>query len=251
MPSAQFPLTSDSSATDATSYTTASITPTANRYIEVDVLNTKAASPPTTPTLSGNGLTYVEVASVTFDTIASPLKRRTRFRSMGAAPTAGAITIDFGGVTQTGCIWSVKEFDSVDTTGTFGSGAHVQSATNSANTGTSLTVTLAAFGSTDNATTGGFGINDDVAINPGTGFTEIHDNVIATVPVCGQETEWRNDNDTSVDASASDAANKRWGGIASELKFAAAAAGHPAVRRHGLVRHGRPVEVGRGGVSVA
>ena len=224
MPIGETPLTGAADSTNSSAYTTASVAPTANRYVEVDVLNTKATLPDT-PTLSGNGLTYVQTATVTFDTIATPLKRRTRFRSMGAAPTAGAITIDFAGATQTGCIWSVKEFDSVDTTGTFGSGAHVQSATNSANTGTSLTVTLAAFGSTDNATTGGFGINDNVAINPGTGFAEIHDDVIGVVPVCGQETEWRNDNDTSVDASASDAANKRWGGIASELKFAAPAAG--------------------------
>ena len=222
MPSVLTALTGSSSSADATSYPTASVTPSANQLILLAVLNTKAASPPTTPTASGNGLTWVEVATVTFDTIASPLKRLTLFRALGASPTGEAITIDFGGVTQTGCIWSVSEVDSVDTGGTNGSAAVVQSATNNANTGTSLTVTLAAFGSTDNATYGGFGINDDVAINPGTGFTEIHDNVITVVPICGSETEWRNDNDTSVDASASDAANKRWGGIAIEIKFAAA-----------------------------
>ena len=221
MPVTENPLTGASSTTDASSYTTASVTPGANRLVLVQVVNTKATLPDT-PTLSGNGLTYVQIATVTYDTIASPLKRETLFRALGASPSAGAITIDFAGTNQTGCIWSVAEFIDVDTGGTNGSAAVVQSATNNANTGTSLTVTLAAFGSTDNATYGAFAINDNVAINPGTGFTEIHDNVLGAVPVTGSETEWKDSNDTSVDASSSDAANKRWGGIAVEIKFAAA-----------------------------
>src|SRR5207247_5843669 len=39
-----------------------------------------------------------------------------------------SLTIDFGGVTQGGCGWVVDQFTNVDTTGTNGSGAIVQSA---------------------------------------------------------------------------------------------------------------------------
>ena len=211
-------LTSGSSTTDASSYTTASITPSANQLILVAVTirnDTSAAAP--TPTISGNGLTWVAIDNQTM----GARQKLTLFRSMGASPSAGVITIDTGGDTQDMASWTVDQFDGVDTSGTNGSGAIVQSAKNSATGATSLTVALVAFGSANNATYGTFAhVVSNEAITQGTGFTELADSFAAAV--YGTESEWRNDNDTSVDASWVTSGNAA--GIAVEIKAAAGAA---------------------------
>lgn len=225
-------LTSGLADNAATSYATASVTPTANRLVLVAVHSANQNETPGTPTLSGNGLTYVQVATVLFDTIAAPDGRLTLFRAMGAAPSAGAITISFT-ANQDGANWSVVECSGTDTGGTNGSAAVVQSATNRTNSASSLTVTLAAFGSTDNATYGAFAIGATQALVQGTGFTEIHEVQSSDTPARSTMTEWRNDNDTSVDGSW--ASLNTAAGIAIEIK-AAAAATIIKVRLRGNVR---------------
>lgn len=98
----------------------------------------------------------------------------------------------------------------------------MQSAINLVEPGTSLTVTLGAFGDAGNATLGAFGLADNIAITPGTGFTEIAEQLVSDGGNdLGLQVQWRNDNDTTVDASWSsiDA-----GGVAIEIKAAATAA---------------------------
>lgn len=210
--------------TDLNSYATASYTPTANALVLVGVYTSQAGGAPTTPTFSGNSLTYVSVNSTT-EGGASIRRRLDVFRALGASPTAGAGTADYGGVSQTGCQISIAEFAGVDTTGTNGSGAVVQSATNNSagNDVASLTVTLAAFGSAANATYGAIfcGFVSE-AQTPGTGFTGIHD-IAGASPARRLMTEWRNDNDTTVDESSATIDVR--GGVALEIKAAAAAAG--------------------------
>lgn len=214
-------LTGASSTTDGSSFVTASITPSANKLILVAVVNSKATTPDT-PTISGNGLIWVQIATRLVDDGAA-VKRVTLFRSMGVAPIAEAITIDFILQTQTSCLWSVVEFDGVDTGGTSGSAAIVQSATAATTvTATSLTVTLAAFSSVDNATYGVFGLNIAQDQTPGTGFTELHDLTVGT-PGGGCFAEWRVDNDTTVDQSSASATRRA--GVAVEIKAAAAVGG--------------------------
>mgnify|MGYP000930239427 CR=1 FL=1 len=217
-------LTVGSSATDATSYNTASVSPTSNNLVLVSVANSLSGTP-TTPSLSGNGLTYVQVNTVVYD--ASGTQRRlTTFRALGASPSAGAITISFGATTQLNCIWVVDQFSGVDTSGTNGSGAVVQSATNSATSAPSaLTVTLAAFGSANNATYGSFSWNDNAnTATPGTGFSELNEHQQATEQISIQS-QWRADNDTSVDVSLTGATGEI-GGIAVEIKAATATVFH-------------------------
>lgn len=114
-------LTTGSSTTNASSYTTASITPTANRLVMLACLVSVGAQPTPTITVSGNGLTWVQV-----DTTATAAARTVvAFRAMGAAPSAGVVTIN--GTSLTACLWSIVEFDGVDTSGTNGSGAIAQS----------------------------------------------------------------------------------------------------------------------------
>jgi hypothetical protein len=83
-------------------------------------------------------------------------------------------------------------------------------------TGTSTTplATLAAFGSTNNATFGALSNISDTTTTPGTNFTEFTDTATATPVVC-LETEWFVGNDTTVDGTITSAA---WGAVAVEIK---------------------------------
>mgnify|MGYP007031186217 CR=1 FL=1 len=207
-------LVANSSSTDASNYTTASISPGANRLILAAVAST-FSSLPNAPTLSGNGLTWVQIATITFNTVATPLSRLTVFRALGAAPTTGAVTIAFAGQVQLNCLWGIAEFTNVDTSGTNGSGAVVQSATNRGNAATNLSVTLAAFASFSNATYGAFSTDLNEAVSSGLGFSSLSDGGTST-PTQRRKTEWRNENDTLVDATATNPAD--WGGIAIEIR---------------------------------
>jgi hypothetical protein len=114
-------LTSGGDASNSTSYTTGSITPSANKLILAVVTSTQSAVPnaPAVSSLTGNGLTWVQV----LDSGSADARWRVFvFRAMGASPSAGAVTISMGG-TSTNCTWSIAEYDGVDTTGTDGSGA--------------------------------------------------------------------------------------------------------------------------------
>lgn len=208
-------LTTNGSNTDASSYATASITPSADKLILAWVYSIASAAP-NTPTASGNGLTWVQVAT-TSDNIGN--RRITLFRAMGASPSSGAVTFDFGGQTQIGCAWSVVEYDNVDTSGSNGSGAIVQAvADGSGANATSFSITLSSFGSTLNATAGGFGIPLNTSGQPsvGSGFTSTGQRN-QNNPNLAIASEFREDNDTSVDMS-SGASSVPWAAIAVELK---------------------------------
>lgn len=107
-----------SGTSSGTSATTASITPTPTRTVLVAVLNIRALpNVAPEPTLSGNGLTWVKVATVQdndLDLALGQSLRVTVFRASGPSPTAGALTISFGGVSQTSIRWSVGELVAVD-----------------------------------------------------------------------------------------------------------------------------------------
>jgi len=136
---------------------------------------------------------------------------------MVPAPTTGALTIDFGGVTQTGCFWLISEYGDTDTSGVNGSAAVVQSATNLTAGATSLTVTLAAFGNSNNGTYGVFSHSTNEDSTRGSGFTTGPGGYGVSPPSQGFRSEWRVDNDTTVDMSW--ATSSPAGGIALEIKY--------------------------------
>src|SRR3990167_3958105 len=89
--------------TDASSYvSTASITPGANSLMLVAVLNSKAALPDQA-SVSGCGLTWVQIDSILFSTIALGTRRLSLFRAMGTSPSTGPLTVTFA-LSQTSCI---------------------------------------------------------------------------------------------------------------------------------------------------
>lgn len=208
-----------SNSTNLSSYSTGSISPGANRLLIATVYNGVGSGTANTPTLTGNGLTWVqEETTVDFETGGTDRdKRITSFRAMGASPSAGAVTADFAGQTQSGCIIIVDEFDGVDTGGTNGSAAVVQSLSvgSLGSSASSGAVTLAAFGSASNATYGALSHVVDETSTAGSGFTKLGD-VGHGAPTRSLVTEWKNSNDTSVDASWSTSA--KWAGIALEIK---------------------------------
>lgn len=195
-------LTASRTGTDANSFSTAAVTPSsANNLVLVTVYNSLVGGSATLPSISGGGVTtWVQVATAL--STGTNTERITVFRGMTASPgAAAAITITFGGTTQSACGWSVDEFANVDTSGTNGSGAVVQALTATDNGSvTSGLVTLAAFSSVNNATFGAFGHNNNESTTAGTGFTRLCDQ-FGTGPTTGLATEFRNDNDTTVDAS--------------------------------------------------
>lgn len=214
-------VTSGQNTTDATSFATASVTPGSNKLQLLAVMNRFSSTPPTTPTVTGNGLTWVQVNTiVTAVGEAYDNRRVTVFRAMGAAPSAGTITIDFGGNTQLSCAWSLIEFDGVNTGGTNGSSAVVQSVLTSTTAGnaTSQTITLAAFASANNMAHGVALHWSNEATTVGVDFTEVHD-ITITEGTMGFQTQYKL-NDTTVDTSW--ATNTRHSGIAIEIAEAAA-----------------------------
>lgn len=213
-------LGSVASGTDATSYTTGSISPSANTFVYAFVENSRGSSP-ALPTLTSNAgltLTWVQEETVTVGS-----RRLTLFRGRtGAAPGSGTVTADFGASTQTGGSIIIGQLTDLDSSGTNGSGAVLQS-TPASGTGTTGSVTLSSFGSASNGVLAGFQHDANEATAPGSGFTETAgQDVTHAAPVTGLAVEWRADNDTSVDASWTTSA--LWLGIAVELVAAGAGA---------------------------
>ena len=190
-------------------YTTASITPTARRLVLAYIGGSGVGVASPAPTLAGNGLTWVQVATIEFNVIATPISRLTLFRALGAAPSSGAVTITFS-ATQDACLWGIVEVSNVDNGGTNGSAAIVQSATNRADAAAALTVTLAAYANANNGAVSGFSHDYLAGITPDTGWTEIHD-------ITGLETQWRANNDTTAVATFASGTHDI-AGIAVEIK---------------------------------
>ena len=187
---------------------TAAFTPDQNQLYLLAVLSRRAASEPATPTASGAGLTWTAIDNQGYPV--AVVQKLTVFRALGAGPSNGALTIDFADEPQEDVAWQVLRVTGVSPS--HASQGVVQSAKNSTSAAASLTVTLAAFGSANNGTIGFFGIGAGaVAVTPGTGFTELGETTVGSVTL---QSQWRNDNDTTVDATfALNAA----GGIALEI----------------------------------
>jgi hypothetical protein len=185
-------LTTGSSATDANSYNTASVTPTANQSVLVAVQHRQAAGTPEIPTVSGCNLTWTQIGTF-WPSSAAGTRRISFYLGIGPSPTTGALTIGFNGVTQTQAMWTVQQLAGV--AAVVGSVAGAQSIS-----ATTLTCTLAAFGNAANIGVGCFcHLNSAVETTPGSGFTEVAD-IAQADGTTGFQVEWAT-NDTTVDAS--------------------------------------------------
>src|SRR3990172_3541026 len=212
---------------DASSYTTTGTAGANNKLYLITVENSHATAP-ALPTLThSGGLTCVEIAN----SLGSN-RRVTLFRALKTTGvSAGTFTADAAGATQTS--WSVVVDESsteVDTTGTDGSGAIVQSDT-SAGSGTTATGNLVAFGdAVNNAAFMATMNNLNSPISEEAGYTELADLGHAN-PTRRVETEYKLGEDTSVTSTFSSAA---WHCIAVEVKAAAGGPGSQTVATEGI-----------------
>lgn len=188
-------LTNAASTTSATSYVTSSITPTANNLLEACVASQVSSGGVNIPTLTGDGVTWVEV---THEKDYTGNRQITLFRALSASPSSGALTADFAGQTQLRAGWTVSQFSGVDTSGSNGSGAIVQSAvasTTDALAVAGINVNLSAFSNVNNATFGCVREGAGNTITQGSGFTQLAQSVSSAT----YQSEWKAINDTSVD----------------------------------------------------
>lgn len=206
-------LTADKTTTDATSFATASVTPTANHLLLLGIVHHRSGGSPVVPTVTGNGLTWVNVDSEQYNPAETGAVMVSLFRSMGGSPSAGAVTMDFSGDTQAAIGWILYEFDNVNTGGANGADAVVQSANNSVDTGTTSTVTLAAFGHSENGAYGVSATGGPTFSAVGTGF---EGTLQTATNIGGHGAEWRRDNDTVVDFTLS--SGSQWGIVGVEIK---------------------------------
>ena len=165
-------LTTDISANDARRYTTATVSPGANRLVLVYITSATPTlgGAPNVPTITGNGLTWDKVTDRPFG---NDGRRLSCFRALGPAPAAGPLTIDFGNQNQDLCAWSVIEIDGVHQSGTSGSGAIAQSVSDAVNAST-LSVPLPLPPERNAIRVGGIALAEKHAITAGAGTTEIH-----------------------------------------------------------------------------
>ncbi|MEQ1877548.1 MAG: hypothetical protein ABL958_12955 [Bdellovibrionia bacterium] len=211
--------TAGSSDTNALVYTTASVSFSNDKLYLVAVAGRNTTGFPSSPTVTGGGITWVEVTSRTFETVATPDRGIVVFRGLvSSGATTGALTISWAGGNMSSCDWVIDEFSGADQSGTNGSGAVIQSATSAVDSAGSLTVNLSAFGDSRNATYGAFGLSTQNTVSAGSGFTAGGGSAGASESHgIGTETRIPNGGDTSVDAFFGTAAA---GAIALEIKAA-------------------------------
>lgn len=214
--------------TDQTSYVSHSITPSANKLVLVGVAYGRSGATPSTPTVSGNSLTYVEVLTTAgWGTDLAIARKCSVFRALGASPTTGVVTIDFGAETSAGIQIHIVEVTGMDTSGTNGSGAVVQSVdtvlATSATAATSISQALAAYADSNNRGYTFVAHSQNEATTPRANWSELADTTDVT-PNMGTETQWSDAAGADATASASWTTTSRAGIIGLEIKIAAAAA---------------------------
>jgi hypothetical protein len=221
---------STSSASVATS---AAVTPAANRlYLAVVV--SRAASSPNIPTVAGCGLTWVQVAT---RVDATNFRRITVFRAMKASGLSSQVVTATISGSQTVALISVLELTGMDITGTDGSGAIVTSAQNGSTTNAaSGSIGMSAWADAANgaAVTAWWHGNAEVS-TPDIGWTEVSDQA-GTSSTCLQ-TQFRVGQDTATAVTWAGSATT-WGGIAVEIKYAAAPVTYNDTPSGGLVLGG-------------
>ena len=211
LPVAATHLTSGIAGGAITSVSTPSITPSANKLILL-AFSCRLGTPtilPSPPTLAvtGNGLTWELVATTSFIQSGANYKSFSHlYRAVGAAPTTGAVTVDWSATTITNMnrlSYAVSEYDNLDISGNNGENAIVNVTTAFIDGGAStLTATLPAFEDIGNATfgffvAGGEGTAPDLI--PGAGFTAVSETNTAYSELL---TQFNPGNSTSVYASA-------------------------------------------------
>jgi len=200
--------------TNATSYTTPSVSWSAGDLLIVGVFNDKATTPDT-PTLSGGSLTWTEIATLVSD---DGVERLTAFRASPSSLGSGTLTADFAGNTQTGCCILVLLATGADT-----SNPIVQLVIDSAPESLQVlfNIPLAAFADpVNNASFGLVAANTRNGLAPFSGETELREVRHAT-PNAALQAQWVAGQDTDQKWQAGGGGTApSWTGFAMEIGVA-------------------------------
>jgi hypothetical protein len=205
-------LLTSGSGTASTTAVTASVSPTANAVVYAVFQSSLASEPDSPSSVTGNGLTYVQEEAVSWHNEGD--RRMTVFRALGASPSAGALTATWA-ESQTSFVWQVIQCTGVDTGGTSGSSATVQSVTTTATAAVTITNTLAALGAATSVNLSFVGLQINSSVTPDGDFVELADTAIGTGAQT-LESEWAT-NQTEVTATF---ASANAGAISLEVKIA-------------------------------
>lgn len=196
-------------------FTTASVSPTpfALQILTINASRGASALPTAPTTLSGNGLTWVLISTLSYDNAGVGRAAAWVYRALASAPSTGTLTASGMGLNaDSNVIYQWQEFTGVLPSGSNGADAVRQVVNSTAGSSSTPSVTLAAFGNANNATFGyvaGRGNANPTTASAGTGFTLLNSRYNNTqVQTIFAATEWRADNDTTPDFgfSASDGA---------------------------------------------
>mgnify|MGYP001582549698 CR=1 FL=1 len=212
--------------TDASSYVNTSWTPPTSGLILVGV-GTRVVAGPNIPTISGNGITWVQIATILFTASTTNDERITLFGADASGSSAGATSVAFAGQTQLSCTVSFLQATGVDLSGGVAA-AFVQKPTGSDIAATSGSIALAAAADAANRPIALWFHFANEVTTPRTNWTEA-DDLRGSGPLRGVETQYRSDAFETT-ASASWVTSSRWGVIAAELKAEVAAAVAPVLR---------------------
>lgn len=158
-------LTSGSSSSTS-AFTTSSISPVANALILVTLL-AEGSGLGSTPTISGNGITWTQVNQQNI-----PVQNYfTMWRGSALSPNSGVITFTPNGASSANWLWIVDQFTGVNTTNS--NGIVQSNGTSSNTTDISLSVSLSAFSNNANATYGVMGLGNTNTITSGSNFSEV------------------------------------------------------------------------------
>ena len=204
-------------AKDASSYSFGSVATSAGRvYIVFLSTSVSSGQAPAAASVSGAGLSFSEIGAAGGAVYSSGVRRIQAWRALAASgASAGPILVTLNGVT-TGLDAVLLELGGVDTSGTNGSGAIVQSASSNARKVRTLSVGLAPFAASANRPLAFFAHRAAEATTEEPGYTELEDGG-HTAPVAAAECEWHASSaDASPSASWSSVADG--GGVAVELR---------------------------------
>lgn len=205
-------LTSNAVTTNATSYTTASISPTANRLLLAFFLNCDETAAPLDAAISGLGLTWFGAGAQNFNSIATPRKRvKAYFAITGASPGSGTITFNLSAQTHEGASWAIAEVENTDLIDPL-----VQVGGNANDNSKFFSVSLATFADpVNNATFGWFGWDDTSTFSPTAPFVELFEGG-NTLPNFRSVLVWRLGN--ALQHGSLSGSPRQYGGIAFEVR---------------------------------
>lgn len=205
--------------TDLNTYSNSSWTPPSSGLIVVFVSSRATSGSTNLPSISGNSLTWTQIATVNF----ANAHTMTLFGANASGSTTGVTTITFGGQTQQACRASFFLAEGVDLSGGVAA-AFVQSPTGSGSGADNGSVTLSAASDSNNRPIAGFGHSANEGKTPRANWTEL-DDLTGGFGGTMVETQYRSDTfETTASATWVTSSAITWLGIAAELKASGGAA---------------------------